>query len=654
MGQRLTSGFSFINFSNKDNQEGDDLSDSCESIYKTQEEIDALTKQDLVKYITSHDFKKLEVNDVFFKTIKSLDLESENIIPLEIEIYNYLTKELKEMDYKSSKIKSKYRNFTKPKFEQKEYIDYITKKEASKSTDLKELSFNIDIPEIKEGLKWENITLAEYMAAFKDDKSTTDMIGISKLMLAELSEYNKQKIINIYNNVFSKDNNLEIINNYAIGKNSFIYKGNGQNKGPDTDIQSFRQITSIPITINHMHRIIALRLHNYINTNNIIDTNIQKGGVGNLVNPIYQQVIKLKNTIKHASKKKNECCILFVDFNNAFPSMNISRVIEILKKYNIDKNYTDYIELFYKNLEYYTDTKDWTTDLHKWNSGLLQGCPMSPILFVVTLNYILKYLDNKYQNYGYKYSDDVSLLLLGYLDDITIITKNYSNMMEIFKELSTLCAEFGLTINMKKTQYMHINPSGIVIKDTTETGGDIKEEVVINKVEKYKYLGHHIYSNVHTDKAFYQFYYQVKYRLEKIEKYEKLSKKDKAALIKLLITNIQQKFTILYDVPVNYKKRLVCLVKKYITKLDLDTEKTFENLEIQLIPDMNKFIQATNDKILKNIEIEDCIQITDNIEGEDFDNVININDIEFKYTSDAAKNKLEEIITSEDSDSDSD
>jgi hypothetical protein len=639
----LDNSLSFIDSINKklDNQES-----SCKESEEVKKEVfevddlDELTKQELVKYLATHDFKKLDINDEKFTScLKNIELTCEGLLPMEIEIYNKLRENIREYDYKAdsknTKYSYKFRSFVKPKFTKKDYLDSCNQEEIKKET-LK-LSFEYDVKRPAQDSKWNPISVDEFTSSFKDDKSTLDMFGISKLMLAESSDINKQKLINIYNNTF---NNTDIINNYAFGRTSFIYKG--AKKGSVDNVGAFRQITSIPISVNHFHRILALRLNKYLMDNNYIDTNMQKGGVSNVPSPMFQQILKLKNTMKHAVKTKKECCVLFVDISNAFPSMNVNRVCEVLRKYHVDENLINYINNFYKHFEHYTDAKDWKTELQKWNNGLLQGCPLSALLFVTTFGYMLKYLENKYQdNLAFQYTTGQKIMMLGYIDDVAIIAKDYQSMMTIFTEFTKLCAELGLKVNMSKTQYMHVNPPPVVVRENVMEVKENKENIILTKVDKYKYLGHTIYNDTRPDPGFFHFYYQLKARLEWLDN-SKLDKEERYAMVKQrYVPLIKNKFTTMYDVGITYKKKVVNLIKSYLDKWEV----VVESLEIQLIPDIKAFVASSNDSFLKSLEIEDEPYA---IEENKDEAVIDIKDVVFTYGNDRTVDTEETDFDSDD------
>ena len=52
-----------------------------------------------------------------------------------------------------------------------------------------------------------------------------------------------------------------------------------------------------------------------------------------------------------------------------------------------------YIKEFHRTFEYYTDLDSADSKFNKWNNGLVQGSSLSPVLFVLVMNYILNHIN---------------------------------------------------------------------------------------------------------------------------------------------------------------------------------------------------------------------------------------------------------------------
>ncbi len=375
-------------------------------------DLDGYTKSDIVDFIKSHRPKKLEVGDDFRSLIGGIDLVNKKLIPINMELYNKLKKVLPIYKPPVGRKYTKRIRYVRPQFD----VDQII---ALNSTHMRDIPGDLeygDVPMPHIPFDVSNISIEEFDASFKTPEQKTDVFGISKKMLGSLEKYHKQRLLACYNRLF---NGIDDVNEISFGRTSFIYKD--AKHGPKDQISSFRQIMAIPNAVSHFHRILALRLNAYLDNNNYVDKTIQKGGISGVTNGIIEQIYKVKETIKNANKFHKSACVMFMDISNAYGNLSVDKLAIILKKYHIPDVFIDYIQAYYSNFMYYAHSRQHNTGLLNWGDGLIQGCPLSAILFVLTLNYVMKHLDTKYKaTHGYNL-DGVNIMLTGYIDDISVI-----------------------------------------------------------------------------------------------------------------------------------------------------------------------------------------------------------------------------------------
>ena len=63
---------------------------------------------------------------------------------------------------------------------------------------------------------------------------------------------------------------------------------------------------------------------------------------------------------------------------------------EILKSYGIPNNIINAIMILYSNNKSMVRSPDGDTELFDINSGVLRGDTIAPLLFIITLNYVLR------------------------------------------------------------------------------------------------------------------------------------------------------------------------------------------------------------------------------------------------------------------------
>ena len=100
------------------------------------------------------------------------------------------------------------------------------------------------------------------------------------------------------------------------------------------------------------------------------------------------------------------------------------------------------------------------TDLFHVNTGLKQGCTLSPMLFNLYINDLAVKLDSL--NKGIDI-DGTNCSILLFADDIVLITDNPENLQCL---LNTWCVDNKMSINIDKSKIVQFrNPSVILYSD---------------------------------------------------------------------------------------------------------------------------------------------------------------------------------------------
>lgn len=615
--------------------------------------LDEYTVDKMINYIKKMDIKTLQVDDSLQDCMKgaNIDIECNSLIAMNVELFEKLSKVLpKYVPVKQTRIKKTY--FVKPTFGV-DKINCDTHSTNTDSSNSKKLEFMdlkcVQINKPTTAYKTGNITVLEYNDAFNNATMNKDMIGINKKMLEKLPTYVIQRLINSFNKVYmleTPSDQKTQIKNIAFGKGFYIYKDS--KAGPKDDVESFRKIIAIPNIVNHFHRILALRLTDYLVANKYIDSTIQKGGIPGQKFSILQQIYKLKCVLKHSVNKQTEfgephrkCAVMFLDVSNAFGNVDRNNLYKVMEKYGIDKNLINYHREYYDNLQYYMQTKDWTSDTMKWETGLMQGCPLSPTLFVLVLNYILVHLNEKYKNtMGYQIGDSLKLLFLAYIDDVAIVCKDRKSLETVYKELKEIFTAFGLPLNKNKCAVMYINEP--------ESPNDALSDIPV--VETYKYLGEYVSSDGSVTESYMRFIKDLGRKLYGLDN-KKITTDEKLSVFsKFLRPWITKKLMLMYDLNKTQKLKIVVLVKQYLnkwtsdTKDDKDDKNDDENLKFfgNLQEAINKMDDDVINKMekIKDIDIDMTVQ-----EDIDLSNYVlkDNKSIDFKYediTDDFDLNKL--------------
>ena len=510
--------------------------------------LDNMTKAELVTYLQNTKFPSYEISSSSVKGLETMKLQTDKIQTNLIEIVEKLGEEFPKDKSLGSTSNEKYskRIYCAP-YE-------LIKDHQEENAVINKFKVRYDIEKAKFKLNVSDIDKDEYINSFGEEKYNKDMMGISKKLLQILPSYYHDRIVSFYNK------NLEqgCDESYSFGKITFMWKGKGDKK----DLKSYRKITSLPNITNHFHRILALRLSEYFERNNYFDKTIQKAGISGINYGIFEQVFKLRSVIKDANENNKPSAILFLDLKSAFDNIDRDAVFKMMDSYNVDQKYSTYLKSFYDSLHYYASSKNKHTDLKKWGKGLLQGCSLSPLLFTMSMNYILTYLNKTSLNAnGYQFTETESkLLFLAFMDDICVTCNSMESLKEIYEELVEYFESFGLSINTQKSAVMLINI------DNKYSG--ILHDIPI--VESQTYLGNVITADGTYDKNYDAVKKNIYAKLAQI-KHSNSTHEEKEERFKGIYPTIKRILLKMYDVDGDDMNKMVWMINQNLEEMKIDT-----------------------------------------------------------------------------------
>jgi len=591
--------------------EPSDLSEASD-VSDLNQSFDSMDVQTILAFVKSRKFKGIKISDSFADDCASIELENRKIIPIALELHQKLLELLGEYTPPPRHLKPAERMmfFMKPKFSMSELEEFLNTPTESADPipfDSSLLVMPTDTSDLFNPMEVDVITLQEFDDAFGKKLGKKDMIGLSKLILKMVPTYIKRRIITALNRHYF---NPELAaSTPSIVRVSYLYKV--ARKGPLDSISSFRQIVSVNNMINHFHRILGIRFSQYMIKNQILDTTIQKGGIKGIKSAIVEQVFKIKSVLKeaNASESPKPCVLHFLDISNAFGSVRLDALYQILELYGADHKFIQYLKTLYSNLTYHVGINGQTSSEIKWIDGLIQGCPLSPTLFVTLLNYVLVYLDTTLkETHGYAFDNGTKILLTAFVDDICIICNSVNHAQEVLDQFVQFAQMLGLPLNRSKSAQMMIGTS---LSDLTVTHRSLSL-ADLEIVDTFKYLGEYVSADGTSSYSYNQLLCWTIHRLKSLNK-KKCSLQRKADIFnEFILPNIQKKSALMYDISTSKRYQLLFIVKKYALK--------WINQELPLFIDISPLIEKSSDTVINSLpdelfdtDLSDNIDLTNHI-----------------------------------------
>ena len=150
----------------------------------------------------------------------------------------------------------------------------------------------------------------------------------------------------------------------------------------------------------------------------------------------------------------------FIDFKSAFDTVWRKALWRMMIAIGVDTKIVNIIEALYKDTECAIVIDGHITEWFKVNIGVRQGCILSPTLFNIFLEFVMKELKSLDQDLQMKNTLSVDIR---YADDTTLISTVFNKLNISSGELEEACRKLGMKINGGKCKIISTSTDSIKI-----------------------------------------------------------------------------------------------------------------------------------------------------------------------------------------------
>ncbi|CAC5404203.1 unnamed protein product [Mytilus coruscus] len=246
-------------------------------------------------------------------------------------------------------------------------------------------------------------------------------------------------------------------------------------KGNLSICDNYRGIMLLSVPGKVLNRVMLNRLKN------AIDEKLRDNQAGFRQNrSCADQIATLRIILEQSQEFSSSLYSVFVDFAKAFDSLDRDVLWQLMRHYGIPEKFITIIRNTYTGMQSKIIQEGQLTEAFDITTGVRQGCLLSPMLFLLAVDWIIKQATDGRRN-GIQWTMFTQLDDLDFANDIALLSHNHQQMQDKLAQVEKRAAETGLSINHNKTK---------VLKSNTRSLASLMVNTqALEEVDSFTYLG---------------------------------------------------------------------------------------------------------------------------------------------------------------------
>ncbi|CAH8461116.1 unnamed protein product [Schistosoma haematobium] len=192
------------------------------------------------------------------------------------------------------------------------------------------------------------------------------------------------------------------------------------------------------------------------------------------------QIATLRIIVEQSVEWNSSLYINFIDYEKAFNSVDRRTLWKLLRHYGVPEKIVNIIWNSYDGLQCKVVHGGQLTDAFQVRTGVRQGCLLSPFLFLLVVDWIMK-ISTSEGKHGIQWTAQNQLDDLDFADDLALLSRTHEQMQMKTASVAAVSASVGLSIYKGKTK---------VLKFKAENSNPITlDGETLEDVESFIYLG---------------------------------------------------------------------------------------------------------------------------------------------------------------------
>ena len=169
------------------------------------------------------------------------------------------------------------------------------------------------------------------------------------------------------------------------------------------------------------------------------------------------QIANIRWIIEKAREFQKNINFCFIDYAKAFDCMDHNKLWKILKEMGIPDHLTGLLRNLYAGQEATVRSGHRTTDCFQIGKGVCQGCILSPCLFNLYVEYIMRNAGLEEAQAGIRIAGR-NINNLRYAEDTTLMAESEEELKRLLMKVKKESEKVSLKFNIQKTKIMTSGP----------------------------------------------------------------------------------------------------------------------------------------------------------------------------------------------------
>ena len=245
-------------------------------------------------------------------------------------------------------------------------------------------------------------------------------------------------LVDVYNDSFSSGC---LSFSQRTGLITLLYK-----KGDKLDTKNWRPISLLCTDYKILAKVLTNHLLLVLPT--IVDLEQTCGVPGSFSS---ENVRVLKDIIDYANHSNIGAAIISLDQEKAFDRVDWNFMLRVLEKMNFGSSFRSWVKLLYSDIFSSVLVNDYVSDLFPVTRGVRQGCPLSPLLYVLVAETIASAILKDPAIDVFLLPNGLCPKVFQYADDTSILVRSDASLRALFSLFERYECPSGAKLNVEKS-----------------------------------------------------------------------------------------------------------------------------------------------------------------------------------------------------------